>query len=91
MTLLQEQLIEVIKERYLICALPLLILLPLVYLRKLEQYRLHESRDQNTIIQRLSIIEYCVAYSAKNFAMSFFSNATKVKNTGLPMVRSQTD
>ena len=34
-------------------------------------------------------INHRVAYSAKNFAKSFFYNVTKVQNAGLPMVRSQ--
>ena len=38
-----------------------------------------------------SIIKYRVACFARNFALSFFSDVTKVQNAGLLMVRSQTD
>ena len=37
------------------------------------------------------IIEYHLAYFARNFANSSFSNVTKSRKIGLSMVRSQTD
>ena len=36
-------------------------------------------------------IEHHVAYSARNFATSSFSDVMKFRNAGLPMVRSQTE
>ena len=40
---------------------------------------------------RFSMIEHRVAYSARSFAKSSFSDVTKFQNEGLPMVRSQAD
>ena len=44
-----------------------------------------------TLQNFLQNIEHRVAYFARNFAKSSFSDVTKVRNAGLPMLRSQTD
>ena len=48
-------------------------------------------KSQCLYCKKCSVIEHHVAYSARNFAKSSFSDVTKVQNAGLPMVRSQTD